>query len=67
MGLPQTQVLLWVSSEQLRGVFEHVLLAEVVYRARRPSRRASRLLSMQQVLLFEVIPIGSGRVQSALV
>jgi hypothetical protein len=27
-GLPQTQVLLWVSGEQLRAVFEHVVLAE---------------------------------------
>ena len=27
-GLPQTQVLLWVSGEQLRAVFENVLLAE---------------------------------------
>jgi hypothetical protein len=28
----------------------------VVYRARRPRRRASRLPSRQQVLLFEVVP-----------
>jgi hypothetical protein len=27
-GLPQTQVLLWVSGEQLRATFEHVVLAE---------------------------------------
>ena len=27
-GLPQTQVLLWVAGEQLRAVFEHVVLAE---------------------------------------
>jgi hypothetical protein len=27
-GLPKTQVLLWVSGEQLRAVFENVLLAE---------------------------------------
>ena len=27
-GLPQTQVLLWVAGEQLRAVFENVLLAE---------------------------------------
>jgi transposase InsO family protein len=27
-GLPQTQVLLWVSGEQLRAVFENVVLAE---------------------------------------
>ena len=27
-GLPQTQVLLWVAGEQLRAVFEHVILAE---------------------------------------
>jgi hypothetical protein len=27
-GLPHTQVLLWVSGEQLRAVFEHVVLAE---------------------------------------
>jgi transposase InsO family protein len=98
-GLPQTQVLLWMAGEQLRAVFENVLLAEyhchydwqdqqvqeirtgvfyptrfaslqgtlipltpqdsvVVYRARRPRRRASRLPSMQQVLLFEVVPTG---------
>ena len=31
-GLPCTQVLLWVSGEQLRAVFEHVVLAE--YRCR---------------------------------
>jgi hypothetical protein len=30
--------------------------SEVVYRARRPRRRASRLPSRQQVLLFEVVP-----------
>jgi hypothetical protein len=98
-GLPQTQVLLWVSGEQLRAVFENVLLAEyhchydwqhhrvkeirsgvfyptrfasrqgtlipltpqdsvVVYRARRPRRRASRSPSRQQVLLFEVVSTG---------
>jgi hypothetical protein len=27
-GLPHTQVLLWVAGEQLRAVFEHVVLAE---------------------------------------
>ena len=27
-GLPQTQVLLWVSGEQLRAAFDHVILAE---------------------------------------
>jgi hypothetical protein len=27
-GLPQTQVLLWVAGEQLRAVFENVILAE---------------------------------------
>jgi hypothetical protein len=27
-GLPHTQVLLWVSGEQLRATFEHVVLAE---------------------------------------
>jgi hypothetical protein len=27
-GLPHTQVLLWVSGEQLRAVFEHVVLVE---------------------------------------
>jgi hypothetical protein len=27
-GLPRTQVLLWVSGEQLRAVFENVVLAE---------------------------------------
>jgi hypothetical protein len=27
-GIPQTQVLLWVAGEQLRAVFEHVILAE---------------------------------------
>ena len=98
-GLPQTQVLLWVAGEQLRAVFENVLLAEyhchydwqdqhvkeirtgafyptrfaslqgtlipltpqdsvVVYHARRPRRRASRLPSTPQVLLFEVVPPG---------
>ena len=98
-GLPQTQVLLWVAGEQLRAVFENVLLAEyhchydwqdqqvkeirtgafyptrfaslqgtlipftpqdsvVIYRARRPRRRASQLSSMQQVLLFKVVPMG---------
>jgi hypothetical protein len=31
-GLPRTQVLLWVSGEQLRAVFENVVLAE--YRCR---------------------------------
>jgi hypothetical protein len=31
-GLPQTQVLLWVAGEQLRAVFENVILAE--YRCR---------------------------------
>ena len=39
----------------------------VVYRARRPRRRASRLPSRQQVLLFEVVPTGEGRRHSALV
>jgi hypothetical protein len=98
-GLPQTQVLLWVSGEQLRAVFENVLLAEyychydwqhqqvkeirsgafyptrfaslqgtlipltpqdsvVVYRARRPRRRASRSPSRRQILLFEVVSTG---------
>jgi hypothetical protein len=98
-GLPQAQVLLWVAGEQLRAVFENVLLAEyhchydwqnqhvkeirpgafyptrfaslqgtlipltpqdsvVIYRPRRPRRRALQLSSMQQVLLFEVIPTG---------
>jgi hypothetical protein len=88
-----------VSGEQLRAVFEHVLLAEyhchydwqhhqveeirpgvfyptrfasrqstlipftpqdsvVVYRARRPRRRAPRSPSRQQVLLFEVVSTG---------
>jgi hypothetical protein len=97
--IPQTQVLLWVSGEQLRAVFENVLLAEyychydwqhqqvkeirsgafyptrfasrqgtlipftpqdsvVVYRARRPRRRASRSPSRQQVFLFEVVSTG---------
>ena len=92
-------MLLWVSGEQLRAVFENVLLAEyhchydwqhqhvreirpgafyptrfaslqgtlipftlqdsvVVYRARRPKRRASRLSSRQQVLVFEVVSTG---------
>jgi hypothetical protein len=32
--------------------------AVVVYRARLPRRRASRLPAMQQVLLFEVVPTG---------
>jgi hypothetical protein len=27
-GLPQTQVLLWVSGEQLRAAFDHMILAE---------------------------------------
>jgi hypothetical protein len=27
-GLPQTRVLLWVSGEQLRAAFDHVILAE---------------------------------------
>ncbi len=31
-GLPRTQVLLWVAGEQLRAMFEHVVLAE--YRCR---------------------------------
>jgi hypothetical protein len=31
-GLPQTQVLLWVSGEQLRAMFDNVVLAE--YRCR---------------------------------
>ena len=31
-GLPQTRVLLWVAGEQLRAVFDHVVLAE--YRCR---------------------------------
>jgi hypothetical protein len=31
-GLPTTQVLLWVSGEQLRAVFDNVVLAEYHYR-----------------------------------
>ena len=98
-GLPQTQVLLWVAGEQLRAVFENVLLAEyhcrydwqdrhvkdireglryqtrfaspqgslipltpqeclVVYRAKRPRRRASTPARAQQLLLFELIATG---------
>jgi hypothetical protein len=30
----------------------------VIYRARRPRRRTLQLSSMQQVLLFEVVPMG---------
>jgi hypothetical protein len=95
-GMPKTRVLLWASGEQLRAVFEDVLLAEchcrydwrdrkvkdiragafyptrlaspqgtllpltpqesvVVYRAKRPRRRAPRLFPRQQLLLFEVV------------
>ena len=39
----------------------------VVYRTKQPRRRASRLPSRQQVLLFEVVPTGYGRLYSALV
>jgi hypothetical protein len=35
-GLPRTQVLLWVSGEELRAVFENVVLAE--YRCRYDGR-----------------------------
>jgi hypothetical protein len=98
-GLPKTQVLLWLSGEQLRAVFENVLLAEyhcrydwrdrkvkdirtgafypmplaspqgrlipltpqdsvVVYRARSAKRQRPRLALAQQLLLFEVVPVG---------
>jgi transposase InsO family protein len=98
-GLPQTQVLLWVAGEQLRAVFENVLLAEyhcrydwqdrhvkdiregrryqtrfaspqgvlipltsqeclVVYRTRRPRRRAPQPPHAQQLLLFELVVTG---------
>jgi hypothetical protein len=94
--LPKTQVLLWVSGEQLRAVFENVVVAEyhcrydwqdrnvkdiregvlyqtrfaspqgslipltlrecvVVYRAKRPRRRAHHPPA-PQLLLFEVVP-----------
>jgi hypothetical protein len=94
-GLPKTQVLLWVSGEQLRATFENVVLAEyrcrydwrhrkvkdigagmwyatrfaspqgsllpltpqecvVVYRAKRPRRRAHHPPA-PQLLLFELV------------
>jgi hypothetical protein len=31
-GLPKTQILLWVYGEQLRAVFENIVLAEYQYR-----------------------------------
>jgi hypothetical protein len=99
-GLPHTQVLLWVSGEQLRAAFDHVILAEyhcrydwrdrnvkdirqgvfyqtrfaspqgmltpltsqdslVVYRARVARRRTPPLSPTPQLLLFEVVPVGS--------
>jgi len=98
-GLPQTQVLLWVSGEQLRAAFDHVILTEyhcrydwrdryvkairqgvfyptrfaspqgmlipltpqnsvVVYRARSPRRRTHSRPSVQQLVLFAVVPPG---------
>jgi hypothetical protein len=98
-GLPQTRVLLWVAGEQLKAVFENVLLAEyhcrydwqdrhvkdlrvdrlyqtrfaspqgtlipltsqeclVVYRAKRPRRRASHPARARQLLLFELVSTG---------
>jgi hypothetical protein len=104
--VPQTQVLLWMSGEQWRAVFETVVLAEyhgrddwhdgkvkdiragvwsptrfaspqgsllpltpqdfvVVYRTKQPRRRTPRLSAAQQLLLFELVPIGYGRLQCA--
>src|SRR6266516_5082982 len=38
-GIPKTQVLLWVAGEQLRAVFEHVILAEYHCRYDRQDRK----------------------------
>jgi Integrase core domain len=98
-GLPQTQVLPWVAGEQLKAVFENVILAEyhcrydwqdrhvkdlrmnmlyqtrfaspqgtlipltpqeclVVYRAKRPRRRAPRQSAVHQLLRFELVSTG---------
>jgi transposase InsO family protein len=98
-GLPKTQVLLWVSGEQLKAVFDNVILAEyhcrydwqdrhvkdlrvdrlhqtrfaspqgtlipltpqeylVVYRAKRPRRRAPRQSAAHQLVLFEFVSTG---------
>jgi hypothetical protein len=105
-GLPQTQVLLWVSGESLRAAFDNVVLAEyhcrydwrdrkvkgvregvfhptrfaspqgtlipltpqdsvVGYRAKPPQRRVPHSFPPPQLLLFEVVATGYGRLQCA--
>jgi hypothetical protein len=101
-GLPQTRVLLWVAGEQLRAVFDNVVLAEyrcrydwrehhvrdirdgvfypthfaspqgrlipltpqdslVVHRTKSSKRRTPRVSPPPQLLLFEVVTAGYGR------
>jgi hypothetical protein len=53
-GLPRTQVLLWVAGEQLRAMFEHVVLAE--YRCRYDWRDHKVQGSAIQVMLSQKLP-----------
>jgi hypothetical protein len=54
-GLPPTQVLLWVSGEQLRATFEHVVLAE--YRCHvRPEVTALAVSAIPEMAMRPVIP-----------
>jgi hypothetical protein len=48
-GLPHAQVLLWVSGEQLRAVFEHVVLAE--YRCHY-DWRARKVMDIRQEVFY---------------
>ena len=105
-GLPRTRVLLWVAGEQLRAVFDQVVLAEyrcrydwrehhvreirdgvfyptrfasrqgrlipltaqdslVVYRAKSRKRRTLHVPPPPQLLLFEVVAVGYGRLPCA--
>jgi hypothetical protein len=54
-GLPQTQVLLWVAGEQLRAVFENVILAE--HCRVRPEVTALAVSAIPQMAMRPVMPL----------
>jgi len=55
-GLPQTQVLLWVAGEQLRAVFENVILAEYHCRVR-PEVAVLAVPAIPRMATRPVIPL----------
>jgi hypothetical protein len=55
-GLPQTRILLWMAGEQLRALFENVILAEYHCRVR-PEVTALAVSAIPQMAMRPVMPL----------